>query len=341
MRMGIAPNGIGVTGTFSAWVQKTDATAVDKDYVIFSIFTSATDRIYVEMETYASVGGSGDNIAGSFGAGGSEDRLAFGSALTLDTWAMISLTWVGGVPLSLYRDGVLEAVSFDNFSGQSDAAPAFGNYGTDSWSWGGIIDSPMLFRRAFSAGEINRLYNLTRHDHASWAQRRESILPYTPAAAPAATSTTAIFHIRHPVSPGTMARNASTAKYPFVWDGLEVAYSSQVAMGYHDLANRSGNQGISVGGGPAIAQSSKGTAWNFDGVDDVINIGQPDALNFASKDFTLSCWCNHYSSDPTESGLNYDYIINRGDGAAARTLTRRRIRHRYRRSRKNRPAPTR
>ena len=76
--------------------------------------------------------------------------------------------------------------------------------------------------------------------------------------------------IKYPVSPGTMARNASTAEHPFALDGLVGAWGAGIDPSAHDL---SGHGGIgTVNGGVTLAGTDAGRAWDFDGIDGYISI---------------------------------------------------------------------
>jgi hypothetical protein len=72
-----------------------------------------------------------------------------------------------------------------------------------------------------------------------------------------------------------------------------------------------GNDGT-INGATWTNDSISGNALEFDGVDDYIDLGSPESLDFGTGDFTITVWINNkiFGTDPGES----QHIIGRGWG---------------------------
>ena len=91
---------------------------------------------------------------------------------------------------------------------------------------------------------------------------------------------------QYPVSPGTMARNASTAEHPFIWKGNNGSWAAGIDPSAHDLSGR-GHNGTFVGN-VSYSQFVGFPAWVYDGTSDAITTGAT-SLN---PPFSYLAWVN-------------------------------------------------
>ena len=103
---------------------------------------------------------------------------------------------------------------------------------------------------------------------------------------------------QYPVSPGTMARNASTAEHPFALDGLVRAYVAGIAPSGHGLSPSKEN--ASLVGSPAVSAQE----WTLASAS-VQYLSVPPPV-IGTGDFTLAVWMR-------STGDGEDHAVKLGD----------------------------
>lgn len=165
-------NWSGGDGTVMMWARKTAATAGSNDYLMWTHFTSATDRIFMEVETQSAGGGTDSPQISAAWAGFDTNRFVFSPVIMIGRWYHVAITWAVGVPMRMYVDGVLVSTSVNNFAAQTaTATERIGNYASGSLSFGGDIDDVRRFERQLSAVEVSATYQESLAGHPGTLNR--------------------------------------------------------------------------------------------------------------------------------------------------------------------------
>ena len=148
-------------GTVSFWAKKQEAIADVTDYILWSVVTSATNRLYLEVIINAAAFGT-SNPVWHANFGNIASGFCFFEGVTTNIWYHVACTWAVGRPMEIYVNGRRGTPTTANYTAQSATTERIGNYSTLSVSWGGLIDDFGRWSRALSHAEINTIYNMSR-----------------------------------------------------------------------------------------------------------------------------------------------------------------------------------
>jgi len=142
--------------SISMWVNPSALTAAT-DFMIFSIYTSANDRIFLEF--------FGNKLVVNISNGGSKHML-FPMTFSTGQWyniiAIYDGTQVGADRLKCYVDAVAQTntqVSFNVNLATFTSDYHIGSYPDGSWGFNGNIDEVALFDSALTSGNVTSIFN--------------------------------------------------------------------------------------------------------------------------------------------------------------------------------------
>jgi hypothetical protein len=148
-------------GTVSIWAKKQEAIAGATDYILWSVVTSATNRLYLEVVISPAAFGT-SNPVWHANFGNIASGFCFFEGVTTNIWYHVVCTWAVGRPMEIYVNGRRGTPTTANYTAQSATTERIGNYSTASISFGGLVDDFGRWSRALTAPEIVAIYNMGR-----------------------------------------------------------------------------------------------------------------------------------------------------------------------------------
>jgi hypothetical protein len=143
-------------GAISLWCRKVAATADDNDYMLWMHFTSVTDRLYLEIQTYLVGGNKNAKFLATFN--NSLSNYAVGTTINLNQWYHAFVQWKNGFPIEIYIDGRFVSSSSTNYTTNATTTSEFiGNDHANLVGFGGYIDDFRRYTRRLTPGEIRLL----------------------------------------------------------------------------------------------------------------------------------------------------------------------------------------
>jgi hypothetical protein len=143
-------------GAISLWCRKVAATADDNDYMLWMHFTSVTDRLYLEIQTYLIGGNKNAKFLATFN--NNVSNYAVGTTINLNQWYHALVQWKNGFPIEIYIDGRFVSSSSTNYTTNATTTSEFiGNDHANLVGFGGYIDDFRRYTRRLTPSEIRLL----------------------------------------------------------------------------------------------------------------------------------------------------------------------------------------
>lgn len=163
----------GAAGSMACWAKQSPAQAGEFDQLVWTAWTSSSDRIILNFESYGT-----DTIAAGFGTN-TNNNYAFGTVWTVGQWHHLVVTWENGSPMRLFIDGVHDADSVNNYTTQGPFTDLFiGNYDTATLAAGfvGEISDFRSYNRPLPDSEVWSLYQASRQGYPDQFRTRSNIV---------------------------------------------------------------------------------------------------------------------------------------------------------------------
>jgi hypothetical protein len=143
-------------GAISLFCRKVAATADDNDYMLWMHFTSVTDRLYLEIQTYLIGGNKNAKFLATFN--NNVSNYAVGTTINLNQWYHALVQWKNGFPIEIYIDGRFVSSSSTNYTTNATTTSEFiGNDHANLVGFGGYIDDFRRYTRRLTPSEIRLL----------------------------------------------------------------------------------------------------------------------------------------------------------------------------------------
>jgi len=236
--------------TISAWVNPSAVSGGSVGDVIFNHMDGGGNGGY----TFA-VNGSrqlGATVRDSVGA----STVNSNGTVNLNKWTFVTMVFTSTASVSFYINGVNDSsLSFSrNLGTVTNRAQIGNNDNSSSKFFSGLLDDVRIYSRALSATEISQLYNLGSATHVNTTE----------------------------VGPANL--NSGLVGW-WTFDGKDMSAGKAL--------DRSGNGNTgtltNIATSTFYTQGKVGQAFNFDGVDDSVNLGSPSSLNLSGA-MTISAW---------------------------------------------------